>query len=200
MPLAPGQAFVLVPFDTPHPFTGPGLVVEVVNYGTTSTSTRWNVDMCLGRSTGTAATFGSNCGTTANQLRFSSTNGTYVPGSTVTISQSSGPAKVLAFNLLGASNSTAGGLPLPFDLGLIGAPGCKVYSSLEFVSTVTMSATGAASIPVNIPNNPSLSGKSIYTQWLNADGTSSLGLTTSAGGQIKFGRLGGVQWGLHVSP
>ncbi len=95
-----------------------------------------------------------------------------------------------AFLLLGFSNSNANGLPLPFDLGLIGAPGCTQYVSLDIGSAYAADATGRARAPLPVPNDAALTGNSIYLQWIDLDlFANALRLTTSGGLEARIGEL-----------
>jgi hypothetical protein len=70
----------------------------------------------------------------------------------------------IAIMVLGLSNTLSGGvLPLPLDLGILGAPGCNLRVSLD----VTEALIGLGpTVPWNfaIPNNPALIGTKIYNQ------------------------------------
>jgi len=84
-------------------------------------------------------------------------------------------AAPLAVLFAGASTTTWNGLPLPLDLGSIGAPGCRVHSSWEVV--VFAGAPGA--VPVPIPLDPSLGGAALSWQWA-LTGEPGFVLTTTA--------------------
>jgi hypothetical protein len=51
-----------------------------------------------------------------------------------------------AFLAIGGSRVVWAGLPLPFDLTAIGAPGCRVLASFDATLPTATAATGAASI------------------------------------------------------
>lgn len=85
-----------------------------------------------------------------------------------------------AFLWLGASNQKWFGLPVPFDLSFSGMTGCFVNSSWDFLLGNAVVNSGAASLPVAIPNNAALRGAGLYFQWLISDVVpSALPLTTS---------------------
>lgn len=109
-------------------------------------------------------------------------------GSNLTLRLSGARPGLPAFLMLGDSNTQWNGLPLPLDLGLIGAPGCSVLISGQvFVPTVT-DANGGAAMPLAIPNDGNLVGASVYFQWTVIDSeANALGLLTSGGKQVLVG-------------
>jgi hypothetical protein len=90
------------------------------------------------------------------------------------------PAPNVVAVALGLSNTQYGALPLPFDLGVLGAPGCDARVSLDATLGVVGSA-GTASLVFPIPNNPVFVGFVFHTQALVLDPPlNALGLSTSA--------------------
>ena len=61
------------------------------------------------------------------------------------------------------------GIPLPFDLAPLGWAGCNLYHNWQFtlwtVTTGSGLTDGVATMPVNIPNMPTLVGISLPMQW-----------------------------------
>ncbi len=100
-----------------------------------------------------------------------------------------GSPKSSAYLFFGASNTALAALPLPFDLGLIGAPGCMILASADAASSpIVVDVTGAATFSMIIPSNGSLVGSTFYLQWLNLDpGANALNVITSNGGEAKIG-------------
>ena len=92
-----------------------------------------------------------------------------------------GGAPALLF--LGVSKSSWGGIPLPFDLGLLGAPGNFLRCSGEAILTLTAAGRGPGKgkAEVRIPSIPlSARGSTLYSQWLILDqGANALGLVVS---------------------
>ena len=76
---------------------------------------------------------------------------------------------VPAFNVVGFSNTSFVGIPLPLDLVVLFAPGCSLYTSLDIVNTTTTDGAGNASIALPIPANPALASLSIYSQWASTN-------------------------------
>jgi hypothetical protein len=82
------------------------------------------------------------------------------------------------FLFVGASSSTWRGIPLPFDLTTLGAPGCSLYASGEILLPVAnFSGTGYLALP--IPGSL-FAGTRFHTQSMVVDPTAnSLGLVFS---------------------
>ncbi|MCC6671779.1 MAG: hypothetical protein IT458_12005 [Planctomycetes bacterium] len=91
------------------------------------------------------------------------------------------------FLLTGFSRSTYGALPLPFDLGLIGAGGCLVHCSVELTQAATATA-GVATSRLPIPNLSGLYGAEVHQQALVPDpGANAFGLTASNPLRVRVG-------------
>jgi hypothetical protein len=75
--------------------------------------------------------------------------------------------------LIGDSRTSWAQIPLPIDLGLIGATNCSLLVSiLVNVGTTTVgggAGAGRATLGMPIPPVPTLFGQPIYTQWLVFD-------------------------------
>ncbi len=97
---------------------------------------------------------------------------------------SNAPASMPAVLTLGFNSASWLGLPLPFDLGAFGYPGCTLYHNWtrDFISVTSGSGPlgGVGTQVLPIPNLPSIVGVDVYIQWaiLNIiPGGSQLGLT-----------------------
>lgn len=89
------------------------------------------------------------------------------------------PAPNIAVAVLGLSNTTHGAIPLPFDLGVIGAPGCPARVALD-VTLGLAGAGGQATLVFPIPNNPLFVGLTFHTQAFVLDTPLNvLGMSTS---------------------
>lgn len=90
--------------------------------------------------------------------------------------------------MLGNSKTRWGSLQLPFNLSVIGAPGCYAYTNQILVLGMKVDATGYASVVTAIPNSPSLIGVRAYTQWFSGQPrANALGLVTSNGIESRVG-------------
>lgn len=102
-------------------------------------------------------------------------------GSTVTLQALASPSALPLLFAGGVSNTAAGAVPLPLDLGLLGGPaGCFVHTSSDAVVGVAMSG-GSATLPFGIPGTPTLAGARLFLQVLKLDPAlaASLPLATS---------------------
>jgi hypothetical protein len=105
----------------------------------------------------------------------------------VTLAQAKSTTLGLLFT--GYSNSNWNGVPLPFDLGQLGAPGCSLLAAGHSINAVATDANGAGSTNLTVPNDNSLCSGQIYQQWIVVDaGANNLGFAFSNGGA---GILGG---------
>ncbi|MEZ5963458.1 MAG: hypothetical protein R3F56_06390 [Planctomycetota bacterium] len=91
-------------------------------------------------------------------------------GETLTCTLTNLPTSPLSvpFGLLGSSTQTWLGVPLPFDMGVFGATGCTLYTSVE-VSVQLANAGGTAQWQVAIPATVALRGAFFYQQALVLD-------------------------------
>lgn len=87
---------------------------------------------------------------------------------------------------LGTSQRSWGSLSLPFDLRVLGAPGCLLLASLENAFVVPARG-GQATWSVAVPNVASVLGGRFYNQAYVLDGANALGLVVS---NAAAGRVG----------
>ena len=72
----------------------------------------------------------------------------------------------------------------PFDMGVMGAPGCFLYQSLDFLIPASrLTATGAEVGPIKIPTTAPNS--TVFTQWLLTDSANAMGVVVSDGRQLQ---------------
>jgi hypothetical protein len=154
-------------FTTPFVFGTNGntnLVIDVQVFGR-SAGALWSTDRAFASTTGRAANHGIGCG--PGTINSTSTGGTYVAGSTVNVTLASAPANSIA--LLAPTidmKEFAPGVPLPFDLSLIGMPqGCALLvNPAAGLIGVPIDAAGAASFSLPIPTGFAQAG--LGFQWL----------------------------------
>lgn len=100
--------------------------------------------------------------------------GTAQPNGTITFDLANGVPSGIGLLIAGTTNSGA----LPFDLSILGAPGCFAYTDLGFAGALALDPTGAISTPVVIPQG--LIGFRFFTQYAVLDlAANSFGFTTS---------------------
>lgn len=89
---------------------------------------------------------------------------------------------------LGASRTLWNGLPLPLDLGPIGAPTCRVNVSPDVILPTGASGMGSASIGLPIPQDVALVGQMLFGQWYAIDlRANALHLVTSERVDVMIG-------------
>ena len=90
--------------------------------------------------------------------------------------------------ILGGSDATDGGIPLPFDMAPLGAPACFLLASIDIALGAATQAGGDLPLTLPIPNDPSLDGKNLFVQHAVLDSAANaLGIATSNGGALTIG-------------
>jgi hypothetical protein len=75
-----------------------------------------------------------------------------------------------------------GGLPLPYSLAPLGAPGCSLYISFDWEWPGYWPNTSIGLFDLTLPNDPTIVGKIVYLQGVRFDpDVNPLGLATSQG-------------------
>jgi hypothetical protein len=94
------------------------------------------------------------------------------------------PWNAPTFLLFGLSNTTSSGLPLPFDLGIAGAPGCTLLASIDDIQAMT-NVLGTAVWSLAVPTLP---GAQFYVQAVAFEpAANALGVVLSNGGHGTLG-------------
>ena len=146
--------------------------------------------------TGTVASFGKGCVKYGNSWMpaLSSTPKTPEIGklqkNTLAWSRAGGNRPV--FLSVGASKTRWGSIPLPYDLKLIGAPGCMIHAE-PVVNLNRTTGQSAKSVTVNftIPMNGAFVGAKVYMQGIISEPqANTLGVATSNGVELLIGGLG----------
>ncbi len=106
-----------------------------------------------------------------------------VLGTTFNSNLASMSSGATAFMMVGASNTTFAGLPLPLDLGFAGLPGCLLYQDLGLEGAGATVSTGAttASYSLPIPTSYAFTGLTVYLQGWSTAGETSNALTVVLG-------------------
>ena len=102
-------------------------------------------------------------------------------GGAWSVAISSAPANAPLLTLLGFSASiTSGGVPLPFDLTVIGMPGCRLHADPLVAIAGLADGAGRATQSLSVGTSTSLIGIDLYSQAIVVDpSANTLGLTTS---------------------
>ncbi len=138
---------------------------------------------------GTYTNFGAGCKGSNNVVPALSNTAVPTIGKSFTISCSNIKAGAAVGLITGISNTKWGTGNLPGDLGLVGAPGCKLLVSMDSVFPLVANASGVASLVGNMPNITALIGVTFYQQCLVIDPlVNALGMSWSNGGIGKVGK------------
>ena len=131
---------------------------------------------------------GGGCGGTAGTPTLSATTPWIGENFTVTVTNL--PATGPAFLNVGLSDKTWGSIPLPFNLGFMGAGNCNLSVSPSFTFVLNNQA-GTAKWTVPFPNLPALAGVPFFNQaYAGGDPTANpLGLVVSNYGEGRAGIL-----------
>lgn len=93
-----------------------------------------------------------------------------------------------AFLIVGLSNTTWNGIPLPFDLTPFGFTNCPLQVSVDLVVAAAINGSGTATWPLPLPDNRGLLGARIYAQALAPEpGLNRAGFAVSAGLELTLG-------------
>lgn len=152
------------------------------------TDTLWKLRISCGGSPGHYEVFGTGCiGSNRNRPELGFFN---VPtiGQSMVLMLERARGSSSAVLVLAASNTIWGGVPLPFDMTLIGAPTCSILASLDLLVNTPTDVTGQANVPVTVPAVAAFVGQPFYNQWLVLDqGANALQIVVSNGGSAVVG-------------
>lgn len=114
------------------------------------------------------------------------TSGTGEIGDAVQFSCSNLPSSTVALLMLGFSDQSWNGVPLPLDLAVVGAPGCLLRQDGAITEAIV--ASGSTQRSITLPNTPSIIGASLYSQFLVGDApANALGWTISNARKLVVG-------------
>ncbi|MBK8979167.1 MAG: hypothetical protein IPM29_25000 [Planctomycetes bacterium] len=161
-----------------------GGTFDRVDFRASSTGGNWVIAELYVPTSSGYAPFGRGCaGSNGTPTLASMGGGAPTLGQQFVVQVSNLPLNGSAFFLgFGSSSSQWPGLGrLPFDLGVIGAPGCLVLCTAEVMGVGGVTG-GMGSFSFTIPNDPRLSGLAFYNQAYVPDmAANQLGLTLSNG-------------------
>ena len=133
-------------------------------------------------------TFGQGCAGTVATPRLDLADGELPwAGDLLTVELTDLPPSGSAFGLLGFSRTRFGQLVLPFDLGVIGMPGCLLYCGGD-IGVSFANLGGRAAWPIAIPTDPAALGTVFYVQGAVVDpGANLLGVVVTNAGEARIG-------------
>lgn len=190
---------IVIPLATPFPFTtGTGnLLLEIEAANAPFTPNFYELDAA--EPGGTVLPFGERgpvaSGDTINLIGHHGVDlrpAQIVPGGSIQISTTTFFSQYAGALMIGFSNSNIGGAPLPLDLGVIGAPGNKLYQDVALSIPLTnWNGTfigNETTTILSLPNDPSLEGIAFYAQSGVIDiPSNALGLVTSEALEVVVG-------------
>lgn len=216
---SPGAFEVVLPLDQrfdrlydpvgPNPGMAQDLIVDIRTYATSAGGQplRYPLDAVTGMNgvatvtapsptatsgtltQGAATVIGLMAGVREGQVPQLSGFGAPSIGATYGLELVSAPAAAQAWLTVGFSRTSNGGVPLPFDLAPIGAPGCFLLADVREALVATTSASGAATFSVPVPATPALRGGMVFHQGIVSDlGANQLGIVTSGAIEVIVGQ------------
>ena len=155
---------------------------RIVMFGGEGNGDTWEFD--LGPSP-SFTQYGSGCvGSRGIPHLQAQTNSVPRTGTTFSARVANLPWNAPTFLLFGLSNTTSSGLPLPFDLGIAGAPGCTLLASIDDIQAMT-NVLGTAVWSLAVPTLP---GAQFYVQAVAFEpAANALGVVLSNGGHGTLG-------------
>ena len=152
-------------------------------FGTTVNNETWQF---TGNTSGLFTLYGVGCDLTSGAVALMGSTPNINTTLNLTFSNLGTAQSVLV--ALGFSDQSWSGLPLPFDLGLIGLAGCNLLAAADIVD-IRLAAAGTATYSVALPNQLSLVNQSLYVQGIVTDLSPTLQfLGTSRGGRATIGQ------------
>lgn len=181
---------------TMHAFQAVGDHEIVGLHGTYGTPGLYSVLlMSLGVTTrptlATCRNIGSGCSSSAGpmHMQFRPGRENLILGTAPIAEVTNVPVNMQAIISVGVSTTHASGIPLPFSLALIGAPGCSVYASLDSLTITSREPNGTAGIIVVIPSNPAIVGVAVSFQGFTLQAPNPANLAASDGLTCMIGGI-----------
>lgn len=137
--------------------------------------------------TGLATPFGTSCAGSLAQTPQFSTSALPRLGQTFDLRITQAPGNTVVAFAQGLSNTVAGAVPLPIDLGALGAPGCALLTSTDVVQGGVTNGSGGAILPFTVPTTPALAGFRWYAQGAVLTSANALGVLTTNGIELRVG-------------
>jgi len=184
----PSTVFLSLPLDTAFPYTkANNLLVEHRIYANNNGNASFSYYLDVDPFNTTATGFGAGCVNSSSKTASIASNTIGLGGSwQLSVTNTTPVAPTAVF--IGASNTSWNSVALPFDLGILGAPGCKMLTDMALTIGGNSSVNGAYTTGFYTPADPKLSGTKLYAQAASYDPfANNLGIATSNGVAVTFG-------------
>ncbi|MEC7725296.1 MAG: hypothetical protein VYD05_07270, partial [Planctomycetota bacterium] len=157
-----------------------GVLVLYGGFGPTFSDETWEF---TGNNDGVFSLYGQACDLVNGTPELDATTPNI--GTNLVLTASNLGASTGALWALGFSDQFFNGVPLPFDLAVLGLPGCGLVTGADVIN-FSVASNGSASLSVPLPNQATLVGQSLFAQALPFDAGAFLGATR--GGRALLGQ------------
>ena len=157
------------------PYVGTDLIIHPNGVGSSATSELGPVaftprlfnggfyyDVCSVSGSAATGYYGAGCPGTLGATSTIDVLSMPTIGGTYSLDVNNIPVPGIGIMMTGLTNTVWNGLPLPFDLGVIGAPGCNLLQDVAVTSTIV--GAPIANFSLAIPNNPALQCFKLFNQ------------------------------------
>ncbi len=183
----PSSSVIYVPLDAPFTFdSSNNLLFDVTILANNNANQPFLCTTDLATHQTASSRYGTACQTSTNTTpELTADEQALGQGWNVTLVRGA-PSSGAAL-MVGLGNTSWSGLPLPFDLAPLGAPGCTVHVDVLVSMSRFLSAGGGTSWSLPTPNDISLDGASLYGQVAMVDlFANNFGIITSNGVRTTF--------------
>lgn len=184
----PNPTTIWIPLDRTFTYdSSHNLVVEYRVFANSNGNAAFTYRLDSGTFVSDTATFGTACATSNNRMPSVTTQPAAI-GSGLSVSIASGPASSAGVLLVGSSNTTWSGIPLPLSLASLGATGCTLQVAIDASVGIATGTSGTFSASLPVPGVLALYGRTIYLQAALGDlFANSAGFVTSASASTTLG-------------
>jgi hypothetical protein len=183
----PTNQITYVPLDAPFQFdSSKNLIFDLIINANANNNTAFRYTSDIADHKTVSSAYGASCNTSTALVPLLAANAEAL-GDNWIVSLSRAPRSAGAALAIGLGNTTYQGLPLPFDMGILGAPGCTIHVDMVVNLTRFLTSSGTASWSLPTPNDLSIDGVTFYAQAFMVDlFANNLGLISSNGVRTTF--------------
>lgn len=183
----PTTEVTYVPLDNPFQFdSSRNLIVDFIITANNNNNASFRYTSDVAPHLTVSTTYGTACPNSQSTIPALSANEVAL-GQTWSLPLVRGPRSSGAALAIGVGNTSFQGLPLPFDMAPLGAPGCTIHVDVAVNLTAFLNTSGNFTWNLPTPNNLSLDGVSFYAQVFMVDlFANNFGLISSNGVRTQF--------------